>query len=110
MWIRRHLQPNHSTGIDIDDDALDLEDLRVARQWILPGFERRMRDGGMDKIHLTPSAAVVLERGNFFRVGRPEQDRTIAAAPTGVIGRVAKILYPVLGELCIGARCEIPDP
>src|SRR5262249_56296635 len=96
MWIRRHLQPNHSTGIDIDDDALNLEDLRVAGQWILPGFERRMPDAGMDKIHLTHSAAVVLERGNFFRVGRPEQDRTIAAPPTALINRITQIPYPVI--------------
>ena len=110
MRVRRHLQTDDPRGIDIDDDALNLEDLVVAGQRILPRFELRMADGGVHQIHLADAAAVVLKCRDLFRIRRPEQNRPIAAGPAGVVGCVAKIFHAVLRELRLLAGGRHREP
>src|SRR5262249_39346140 len=38
---------------------------------------------------------ILLERGDLLRVGRPDEDCTIALGPAGVVGGVAEVLYAV---------------
>ena len=97
-------------GVDVDDDAMQHRDDRVAGQRILPCLERRMSDLGLDEEHVADLALVLLRRGDLLRVGRPEQHRAIAARPTGVVGGVAEILHAVRRELAFLAARDIANP
>src|SRR5207237_491065 len=91
-------------------DALDHENLRVAGQRILPGFEPRMADAGADEIHLSGAALVLLEGRNLLRIGRPEEDRVAAVNPAGVVGRVAILFHAVFRQLRLLACRRVAHP
>ena len=82
----------------------------VAGQRILPGLQRRMADRRVDEVHLADAALILLERRDLLRVGRPEEDRAVAARPAGVVGRVAEVLDAVLGQLRLPAGRDVADP
>src|SRR5213594_1126710 len=69
-----------------------------------------MPDSGVNQIHFTDTATVMLKRCDFFRIRRPEQDRTIATGPAGIVGRVAKIFNPILRELNFPSRSYVTNP
>src|SRR2546422_8558880 len=69
-----------------------------------------MPDSGVNQIHFTDTATVMLKRCDFFRIRRPEQDRTIAPGPAGIVGRVAKIFNPILRELNFPSRSYVTNP
>ena len=110
MGIRRHPKADYAGVIHVDNNTFDLEDLVVTGQRILPGFECRMAHSGMDQIHFTGTAAVVLKSCNFSRIGGPQEDRTVASCPTGIVGRVAEILHTVLRELSFLPGDDVADP
>src|SRR5262245_54696674 len=69
-----------------------------------------MPDGGVDQIHFTDTAAVMLKGCDFFRIRRPQEDRTIATGPAGIVGRVAKISDPILRELGFPSGSYFTNP
>src|SRR5580704_6159756 len=110
VLIGRKLQANYFGTVEIDDHALDGGDDFVGGKRILPGFELWMADFCFDKVHFSGAALVLLEGGNFFRVGRPQQYGAIAVNPAGVVGGVAEIFYAVGGELRFLVAGEVADP
>ena len=63
-----------------------------------------------DQIRLTDTALILLEGCDPARVGRPENDGVMGVLPSGVVGGVAEIIYPVCGELRLFARGELAYP
>ena len=88
-----------ASGVDVDDDAVEHRHDLVAGQRELRDAQRRVSDGGRDEVHLADLALVLLLRRDLLRVGRPERDGAIAAAPAGVVGGVAEVLDAVGGQL-----------
>src|SRR5438876_12012377 len=101
MRIRRHLEPHDARYIDIDDHALDLENVHVASEGIFPCLKVGMSDSGTHEIHLADTPGVMLKRRDLLRIRRPQEHRTIALRPTGIVGGVTKILHAILGQLCL---------
>ncbi len=95
MLVGAHLQPHDLGTVDVDDHALDGRHDRVAGQGVFPGLQDGMADPGLDQVHLPHSALVLLEGGDLLRIGRPQQDRAVAAGPAGVVGGVAEVLDAV---------------
>jgi len=110
MLVGRHLQPDHTAPIDVDDDALNGRDRFVARQRVFPRFQMRVPDARVDEIHLADVSLILLEGGDLFRIRRPEDDRPVAVAPAGIVGRVAEVLDAVRCERRFGARRHVAHP
>ena len=99
--------------VRIDDDAVQHGHHLVAGQRELGDSQCGMRDGGdrcVDQVHLTDFTFILLIGRDPLRVGRPEEDGAVAAAPAGVIRGVAKVLHAVLGELPFLARGDVANP
>ncbi len=69
-----------------------------------------MADFGFDEVHVAVVALILLEGGDLFGIGGPEDDGAVAVDPSGVVGGVAKIFYAVVGELGFLAGGEVADP
>src|SRR5438270_4228658 len=69
-----------------------------------------MTDLGGDEVHIAYRALVLLEGGDPSRVWRPNENRTITLRPAGVVGRVAKILLTVGGELTLAPGSNVANP
>ena len=110
MLIRRHLQPHDLRTVNIDNHALDHRHHRVARQRIFPRLQLRMADLGADQVHLADASLVLLKRRDLLRIGRPHQNRAVAAGPSGVVRGVAEIFHAVGGELRFLIRSRIAHP
>jgi len=65
---------------------------------------------GLHEIHLSHVPFVLLLCCNLLRIGRPEENRTVTARPSGVVGGVPEVLYTVGCELCFLPRRQIPHP
>ena len=77
---------------NVDDDALDHGDVFVADERIFPGLELGVGVGDGDEVHFAGLALVLLEGGDLFGVGRPEEDGGVGVLPAGVVGGVAEVL------------------
>ena len=108
--IGRHQQSGQLLRVDVDDHTFDHEDLCVAGKRVLPRLQRRRPDVRADQIHLTHAAAVVLEGGDPFRVGRPHEDGRVALGPAGVVRGVAEILDAIGRQLHFLTGRDIADP
>src|ERR1700683_5495711 len=104
------LEAKPSRSLEIDHHALDRGDHRVAREGVLPFLQFGMADFRADQIHFADTALVLLKRGDLFRIGRPNQDRAVAAGPSGVIGGVAEVLHAIGGELRFFAAGNVANP
>jgi len=110
MLIGRHLQADDARTIHIDDHALNHRDDIVARQRILPRLKHRMPYFGLNQVHVAHVALVLLEGGNVFRIGRPDEDGAVTVRPSGVVGSVAEVFHPIGGELRLFAAGNIANP
>src|SRR5690606_19911478 len=110
VLVRRHLQPHHGTGRDVDDHALDHGDVLVADQRVLPALDLWVADHGLHQHHLAGPALVLLEGRDLRRVGRPHQDRAVAVGPAGVVGGVAVVGAAIGGEPGFLARGDVAHP
>ncbi len=110
VLVGRHLEPDDLSGIDLDADALNHRDRVVARQRILPRLQRRMPGVRVDEVHLADASLILLERRDLLRVRRPDEDRPIAARPSGVVRRVAEILHAVRGHGRLPAARDVAQP
>src|SRR5262245_40794916 len=110
MCVRSHFQPNHFCLVHVDDHTLDLENLIVSNQWILPGLQLRMSDRRVHEVHFANATAVVLEGGDFLRIRGPQQYRFGAPYPSRIVGRIAEILRPVSCQLYFLAASGIAYP
>ncbi len=110
MGVRRHLKAHDVAILYVDHDALDTEDQAVARQGVFPRVELRMADVGRCKVHLTDAPAVMLERRNPLRVGRPQKHGLVASAPPRVVSCVSEILDTVRRQLFLPAALKITYP
>ena len=73
-------------------------------------FELRMAVGDGHEVHLAVFALVLLEGGDLFGVGRPDEDGVVAHLPSGVVGGVAEVLDAVGGELGLFAGGDVAYP
>src|SRR5262249_45925926 len=108
--LGRQLEARDGAGVDVDDYALEHRDDAVPGERIFPRAERRVPDLRLDEVHIAHFALVLLRRRNSFAIRRPQQDRPVAAGPTGVIGRVAKVLGAIGGELLPLAGRHVANP
>src|SRR5262245_24393177 len=69
-----------------------------------------MANFGIDQVHLADLTLVLLEGRDLLRVGRPHEDRTVAAGPAGVVGGVAEILDAVGGQRRLAAGRSVAHP
>jgi hypothetical protein len=110
VLIGRKLQANDLGAVEIDNHALDGGDHFIAGKRILPGFELGMPDLGLDQIHFSGAALVLLEGGNLFRIGRPQKDGAIAVNPAGVVRGVAEIFHAVGSQLRFLVAGDVAQP
>src|SRR5687768_9403635 len=82
----------------------------VAGKRAFPRLEHLLTDLRLDEVHVADVSLILLLRRDLPRIGRPEQDRAIAAHPTGVVGGVAEILHAIGGELPLLAGRDVPHP
>ena len=69
-----------------------------------------MPDSRVNQVHFTDTAAVMLKCCNFLRIRRPQQHRTIATGPAGIVCRIAEIFYPIFCELSLLPRSHVANP
>ncbi len=110
VLVRRHPQPHHARGFDLDHDAMDTEDHAVFRQRVPPLLELRCADLRAHEIHPAHAAAVMLEGRDLPGVRRPQQHRAVTPRPAGVVGRIAEILDAVGRERAVLVGRQIPHP
>ncbi len=110
MEVWRHLQPDGACVVHFDNHAMDHRNDTVSGERVLPGAQLRMADFGFYKVHLADIAFVLLLCSNLPRIRRPEENCTVTAGPSGVVGGVAEVLHTVSGELFLLARRYITCP
>src|SRR5437879_2769243 len=110
MLVGRHAETDDLPTLDVDDDALDRRDVRVAWQRILPRFESRVSDCRVHEIHIARAPLVLLVGGDPLRVRRPQEDRTAAPGPARVVRGVAVVLHAVVGQLRLAAAVDVAYP
>ena len=113
--VGRHLEAGRRAPVSTSmttrcSIAIDL----VAGQRELRDAQRRVADrvdGRVDEVHLADLALVLLVGGDLLRVGRPEHDGAVAAAPAGVVGGVAEVLHAVGRQRrsCAGGDVAHPE-
>ena len=110
--VRRRQQARHLARVDVDDDAADHRDVRIAGQRILPGAQDGVAavDRRLDQVHVADLALVLLLRRDLLAVGRPRQRRRGAGGPSGVARRVAEVLHAVGRELALLAGGDVAHP
>ena len=110
VLVGRHFEADDLDRVEIEDHALDHGDVFVAGQGVLEGGEGGMAGGDVGEVHLAGLALVLLEGGDAFGVGRPDEDGIVGVGPAGVVGGVAEVLDAVPGELGLLAGGEVADP
>ena len=112
VGVGRHLEPDHPgrRAAQVDHHPMDHLDHAVARERVLPRLQGGVMDLGLDDVHLAHRALVLLERRDLPGVGRPEQDRAVAAGPARVVGRVAEIPDAVAGEPGLPPARDVAHP
>ena len=83
----------------MNHQPLDLEDMLIAGQRILPDIKLRASDPGVPQREIADFAAIVAEAGDLAGIRRPFQHRASAADPAGVVGGVAVVFLSVEGQL-----------
>ena len=113
VLVRGHVEAHHPgslRAIHVDDHPVDAENHRVLGQGVFPRLQLRVAHLRGDQIHHSHAPPVVLEGGDLFRVGGPEEHGAVALGPPGVVGGVPEVLDAVGGELGLSSRRYLPDP
>jgi hypothetical protein len=110
LRVRRHLQPHHARGLDLDDHAVHAERHGVRRQRVAPLLQLRRAHVRRDQVHVADAAGILLERLDPPRVRRPHQQRHRAPRPARVVRGVAEVLHAVRRERAVLARLQVAHP
>src|SRR5437762_7416225 len=70
----------------------------------------RTADASIDEVHVTDFALILLLRRDLSRIRRPEENRSIAVHPSGVVGGVTEVLPAVCRELRLASARHVANP